>query len=190
MDVVKTQLDELGGTIDMHTEKDEGTTFILCLPLTLALMEVLHIVVQGGSYLLPVQAVVATERFDKKLVKCFGSEQSVYPLRGDYLPLVDITRLLDTGQPSANGNTAVVIFVDTGKKVFGIAADELLEPQQIIVKSLETNYRSVKGLAGVTILGDGSLSLVLDLLGLEEIFFKHVLKGDTDYEGQIGTPSG
>ncbi|MDY6950901.1 MAG: chemotaxis protein CheA [Thermodesulfobacteriota bacterium] len=190
MDVVKTQLDELGGTIEIRTEKDKGTTFVLCLPLTFALMEVLHIVVEGSSYLVPVQAVVGTERFDRSLVKPFGAEQRVYPLRGDYLPLVDITRLLDTGQPTANGNTAVVVFVDTGRKAFGIPAEELLEPQQIIVKSLETNYRSVKGLAGATILGDGSVSLVLDLLGLEEMFFKHVLKGDADYEGKKGGPPG
>jgi len=190
MDVVKTQLDELGGTIEIRTEKDKGTTFVLCLPLTLALMEVLHIVVEGTSYLVPVQAVVGTERFDKRLVKRFGARQRVYPLRGDYLPLVDITRLLDTGQRSTNGNTAVVVFVDTGRKAFGIPADELLEPQQIIVKSLETNYRNVKGLAGATILGDGSVSLVLDLLGLEEIFFKHVLKGHADYEGKKGGPAG
>jgi len=184
MDVVRTQLDELGGTIKIHTEKDKGTTFTLGLPLTFALMEVLHVVVQGTSYLVPVQAVVGTERFDKGLVKRFGAKDMVYPLRGDYLPLVDIRRMLHTGAPSANGNTAVVVFVDTGRKAFGIPVDELLEPQQIVVKSLETNYRSVKGLAGATILGDGSVSLVLDLLGLEEMFFKDSSGGDESYEGE------
>ena len=107
MDVVKTQLDELGGNIEIHTEKDKGTTFTLGLPLTFALMEVLHVTVQGTSYLVPVQAVVGTERFDQNLVKRYGAEDLVYPLRGDYLPLVDIRRMLDTGLPSANGNTAV-----------------------------------------------------------------------------------
>jgi two-component system chemotaxis sensor kinase CheA len=187
MDVVKTQLDELGGTIEIQTQKDKGTTFVLCLPLTFALMEVLHVMVHGTSYLVPVQAVVGTERFDNKRVKRFGAQERVYPLRGDYLPLVDITKILDTGVSSTNGDTAaVVVFVDTGKKAFGIPVDELLEPQQIVVKSLETNYRSVKGLAGATILGDGSVSLVLDLLGLEEIFFKHPLKGDGDHEDEKG----
>ena len=68
------------------------------------------------------------------------------------------------------------------RKTFGIPVDELLEPQQIIVKTLETNYRSVKVIAGATILGDGSVSLVLDLLGLEELFFKNSFEGDANHE--------
>jgi len=191
MDVVKTQLDQLGGTIEIHTEKDKGTAFTLCLPLTYALMEVLHVVVQGASYLVPVQAVVGTERFDEGLVKGIGAKERLYPFRGDYLPLVDITKIFNIGGTlSANGNSTVVIFVDTGRKAFGIPVDEVLEPQQIIVKTLETNYQSVKGIAGATILGDGSVSLVLDLLGLEEIFFKNSFKGDVDHEGEEKGESG
>lgn len=187
MDVVKTQLKELGGTIEVLTEKDKGTTFVLCLPLTSALMEVLHVTVEGTSYLVPVQVVVGTEPFEKTRVKQVGPEEQVYQFRGDFLPLVNLAKILDTGTSSTNGHKSVVIFVDTGTKVFGIAVDEILEPQQIIVKTLETNYRSVKGLAGATILGDGSVSLVLDLLGLEEIFFKTSFKGDEeDEEEEMG----
>jgi two-component system chemotaxis sensor kinase CheA len=190
MDVVKTQLDQLGGTIEIQTEKDKGTTFVLCLPLTSALMEALHVTVKGTSYLVPVQAIVGTEKFDNALVKRVGAEERVYSFRGDYLPLVDISKILNTGTSSGNGDGTVVIFVDTGKKVFGIPVDELLEPQQILLKTLETNYRSVRGLAGATILGDGSVSLVLDLLGVEEIFFKNSFKGDSDHEGEKEGKSG
>jgi two-component system chemotaxis sensor kinase CheA len=190
MDVVKTQLDQLGGTIEVRTEKDKGTTFILCLPLTSALMEVLHVVVAGTSYLVPVQVVVGTEHFEDNLVKQVGTEEQVYPFRGDYLPLVNVAKILDTGTSLSNGHCTVVIFVDTGTKIFGIGVDELLEPQQVIVKTLETNYRSVKGLAGATILGDGSVSLVLDPLGLEEIFFKDSVKGETDDESEKEDNSG
>jgi two-component system chemotaxis sensor kinase CheA len=190
MDVVKTQLDQLGGTIEVRTEKDKGTTFILCLPLTSALMEVLHVVVEGASYLVPVQVVVGTEYFEEGLVKLVGPEERVYPFRGDYLPLVNVAKILDTGTSSTNGHSSVVIFVDTGTKIFGITVDELLEPQQIIVKTLETNYRTVKGLAGATILGDGSVSLVLDLLGLEEIFFSDSVKGETNHESEKEDKSG
>ncbi len=184
MDVVKTQLDQLGGTIETHTEKDKGTTFILCLPLISALMEVLHVMVHGASLLVPVQAIVGTEKLDDELVKGFGAQEKVYPFRGDYLPLVDIRKIFDMGIPSANGDSAAVVFVDTGRNAFGIAVGEVLDPQQIIVKSLETNYRTVKGIAGATILRDGSVSLVLDLLGLEEIFFKNSFKGDATHEDQ------
>jgi two-component system chemotaxis sensor kinase CheA len=190
MDVVRTQLDQLGGTIEVLTEKEKGTTFVLCLPLTSALMEVLHVIVQGTSYLVPVQIVAGTEKFDQALVKNVGAEERMYPFRGDYLPIVDVAKILNLGTPSVNGNSTVVIFVDTGRKVFGIPVDELLDSQQIIVKTLETNYRSVKGLAGATILGDGSVSLVLDLLGIEEMVFRDSFKGDRDHEGEKEGKSG
>jgi two-component system chemotaxis sensor kinase CheA len=190
MDVVRTQLDQLGGTIEVLTEKEKGTTFVLCLPLTSALMEVLHVIVQGTSYLVPVQIIAGTEKFDQALVKSVGAEERVYPFRGDYLPIVDVAKILNLGTPSVNGNSTVVIFVDTGRKVFGIPVDELLDSQQIIMKTLETNYRSVKGLAGATILGDGSVSLVLDLLGIEEMVFRDSFKGDRDHEGEKEGKSG
>jgi two-component system chemotaxis sensor kinase CheA len=187
MDVVKTQLDQLGGTVETRTKKDKGTTFSLCLPLTSALMEVLHVMVQGISCLVPLQCIIATEKLDNDVVKSFGAQEWVYPFRGDYLPLVNITKILDMPMPSANGDSTALVFVNTEKRAFGIPVDEVLDPQQIIVKTLETNYRSVKGIAGATILGDGSVSLVLDLLGLEEIFFKDSTKGDTTYEGEEKT---
>jgi two-component system chemotaxis sensor kinase CheA len=118
----------------------------------------------------------------------------VYPFRGDYLPVVDIGKILNMGNASANGNSAAVIFVDTGQKVFGMPVDQLLESQHIIVKTLEANYRSVRGLSGATILatilGDGSVGLVLDLLGIEEMFFGTSFKGDTDDEGEKEEKSG
>jgi two-component system chemotaxis sensor kinase CheA len=184
MDVVKTQLDQLGGTIETHTQKDKGTTFILCLPLISALMEALHVVVGGASFLVPVQAIVGTGKLDDELVKGFGAQEKMYPFRGDYLPLVDMMKIFDMGIPSANGDTTAVIFVDTGRNTFGIPVSKVLDPQQVIVKTLETNYRSVKGIAGATILRDGSVSLVLDLLGIEDIFFKNSFKGDTTDEGE------
>jgi two-component system chemotaxis sensor kinase CheA len=184
MDVVKTELHKLGGTIGVRTEKDKGTSFVLCLPLISALMEVLHVVVDGKSYLVPVQAVIGTDRCDDHLVKRVGVGKEVYPFRGDYLPLVDIAKVLATPGTPTNGRGHILVFVDTGRKIFGLPVDQLLEPQQIIVKSLETNYRSVRGLAGASILGDGSISLVLDLLGIEEIFFREPVKGDGDHESE------
>ena len=190
MDVVKTQLDQIGGTINIHTEKDKGTTFILCLPLISALMEALHVMVRDTSFLVPLQSVVGTERFDNRLVKGIGAREKLYRFRGDYIPLADMTNILHFGILTEKGINTAVVFVDTGTKVFGMPVDEVLDPLQIIVKTLETNYRSVKGIAGATILGDGSVSLVLDLLGLEEIFFRNSFKGDTAHENEKKTEQG
>jgi two-component system chemotaxis sensor kinase CheA len=184
MDVVKTQIDQIGGTISTYTEKDKGTTFTLCLPLTFALMETLCVRVQGSLYLIPLQAVVGTEKFNNKLIKELGFQDRMYPFRGDYLPIVDLTKIFDTGMLSGNGGASALVFVDTGRKAFGIAVNEVLESQHIIVKTLETNYRSVQGIAGATLLEDGSVSLVLDVSGLEEMLFRNSLNGGACYEGK------
>ena len=170
MDVVKTRLEQLGGTIDIHTERDKGTTFILCLPLRFTLMDGLHLKFCDMTCLVPLQAVVGTERFERQLLKSMGAVGKMYLFRGDYVPLMDLSKLFNLSSNRNAGGGGILVFLDTGRKTFGIPVDEILEPQQIIIKSLETNYRSIKGIAGAAILGDGSVSLVLDLLGLEEMF--------------------
>lgn len=184
MDVVKTELQQLGGTIGVNTQQGKGTVFTLCLPMTFALMETLSIVAQNNRYLIPLKAVIGTEIFDKKLVKGIGSQDTMYPFRGDYIPIMDIGKLFDTGIPSRNDQSTAVVFVKTEKRCFGIAVDEVLKPQQIIVKTLETNYRRVNGIYGASLLGDGSVSLVLDVSGLEKMFSRNSFDGGTAYESE------
>lgn len=172
MDVVKTRIEQLGGTIDVHTEKDKGTTFILCLPLRFTLMDALHVRLRDMSCLIPLQAVVGTEKLQRSLVKSMGALGKVYLFRGDYVPLMDLPKIFGLPAILDPNSSGILVFLDTGRRTFGISVDEILEPQQIIIKSLETNFRSIKGIAGAAIMGDGSVSLVLDLLGLEEIFLK------------------
>jgi two-component system, chemotaxis family, sensor kinase CheA len=172
MNVVKTHMDQLGGFIDVRTEKGAGTTFVLSLPLRFALMEALHVKVKDMSFLIPMQSILGTERFQEDLLKDVGAAGRLYRFRGDYVPLVDLTEVLDLRTDTSSEASSVLIFMDTGKRVFGVSVAEILEPQQIIIKSLESNYRNIKSLTGAAIMGDGSVSLVLDLLGLDEIVFK------------------
>jgi len=173
MNVVKTHLDQLGGAIDVRTEKGKGTTFVLSLPLRFALMEVLHVKVNDISFLIPMQSVLGTERSRNGLLRDMGAGSKLYRHQSGYVPLIDLLPTLDINAGPAAEMGCIIIFLDTGKRVFGISVDEILEPQQVIIKSLETNYRNVKSLTGAAIMGDGSVSLVLDLLGIEEIYFKH-----------------
>lgn len=175
MDVVKTRIEQLGGTIDIDTELDKGTTVTLCLPLRFTLMDGLRVRLSDMECLIPLQAVVGTERFEKRLVKTMGAVGKVYLFRGDYLPLIELRNFFNLEPAPDIGDSGILVFLDTGRKTFGISVDEILEPQQIIIKSLETNYRSIKGISGAAIMGDGSVSLVLDLLGLEEMFLKQVV---------------
>lgn len=184
MDVVRTRLNSIGGGIEIRTEKDKGSTFTLSVPLTSALMEVLHVMVAGASYLVPQQHVVGTERIEKNLIKTIGTGGRVYPFRGEYVPVVDIARIFNMDTASAQANGGAAIFVNTGARRFCLPVDEILEPRQVIVKALEKNYRSVNGIAGATVLGDGAVSLVVDLLGVEELFFDKSFERGEKHEGE------
>ena len=176
LDVVKTELERLGGTVAVTTEKDVGTTFTLCLPLTFSLMDVLQFRVDQRSYLIPLQSVVGTEKFQSDLVRPVGPDEGLYRFRDTYVSLVDLPRIFAWNDEGQRTLGPILMLLNTGKRILGIPVDELLEPQQIVVKSLQTNFRSVTGLAGAAILGDGSVALVLDPLGLEHMCFESEMK--------------
>lgn len=177
MDVVKTQVERVGGSIQIETKKGKGSVFTLIIPLTFTLTEALHVRDQGRSYLVPLWGIMGVDRFDAGHMRTFGADQKVYRFRGEYLPLMSLCRVNGTIAPENDRTGMATVFLDTGKQKFGILIDEVLASHQVVVKSIESNYRSVRGVGGATIMGDGSVAIVLDLLGLEEIYFKHLLPG-------------
>ncbi len=171
MDVVKTEIEKMGGSLKIETAKDKGTTFTLALPLTFALTEALHFREKDRSYLVPLWGLVGTEKFEKNNLKSFGADEKLYRFRGNYLPIMSLSSVYGDKMPDINSQKSVVLFLDTGRQGFGLIVDKVLDCRQIVVKSLESHYRNVKGISGATIMGDGSVALVLDLFDLEEIFF-------------------
>lgn len=176
LDVVRTGLDRLGGTIAVTTEKDVGTTFALSLPLTFSLMDVLHVHMDRQSYLIPLQCIVGTEKFQPESIRLLGQDEALYRFREAYVPLVDLSRTFAHIHEFQPNTRPILVFLHTGARTLGVPVDELLEPQQIVIKSLETNFRSVTGFAGAAMLGDGSVALVLDPLGLEQLCFEPVIR--------------
>ncbi len=172
MDVVKTEVERLGGSLSIETAKGMGTAFTMAIPLTFALTQVLHVRVNDISYLVPLLEVSGAMGFDATCLKTFGPDEKVYRFRGEYLPVIDLSRIFGMSGGKSELKESSLIFFDTGHKRYAVVVDEILEPYQVVVKSLESNYRSVKGITGATIMGDGSVALVIDLLSLEEIFFK------------------
>ncbi|MFC1837472.1 chemotaxis protein CheA [Thermodesulfobacteriota bacterium] len=172
LDVVKTEVERLGGEFLIESEEGKGTTFTLALPVTFALSETLQVRTNELSYLLPLKGVMGVETFYPERSKNFGGNEKVYLFRGEYLPIVDLPAIQDKAEPAESRSEQVMVFLNTGSHKFGVMVDEILDPQQVVVKSLESNFRSVKGLAGATIMGDGTIALVLDLFFLEDFFFK------------------
>jgi len=166
LDVVRNKILALGGTVELESEVDRGTRFVLKLPLTLAITKALLISAGGRIYAIPlnnVSEILNVKRED--LTTVMGQE--VIQLRGRILPVYDLMTLL--GKPATgNGSDArPVVVVEKGGNLIGIAVDELIGQQEIVIKGLEGKLRDVRGFAGSTIMGDGRVSLILDIASLE-----------------------
>jgi two-component system chemotaxis sensor kinase CheA len=167
MDVVKRNVDELGGSIEVHSETGKGSRFIITLPLTLAIVDGQTVAVGDESYIVPLTAIVESLQMRTASVNHVVGHGEVLSFRGEYLPVVRLEKVFEARSERARdpGDGLIMVVEGDGKRV-GLCVDELLGQQQVVVKTLEANYRHVDGIAGATILGDGSVALILDIAGL------------------------
>jgi two-component system chemotaxis sensor kinase CheA len=167
MDVVKRNVDQLGGSIEVRSEAGKGSRFIITLPLTLAIVDGQTVAVGDESYIVPLTAIVESLQMHAASVNHVVGHGEVLSFRGEYLPVVRLEKLFNArrGREREAGDGLIMVVEGDGKRV-GLCVDELLGQQQVVVKTLEANYGHVDGIAGATILGDGSVALILDIAGL------------------------
>jgi two-component system chemotaxis sensor kinase CheA len=167
MDVVKRNVEELGGSIEVRSEAGKGSRFIMTLPLTLAIVDGQTVGVGEECYIVPLNAIVESLQLRGAPVNQVVGHGEVLSFRGEYLPVVRLDNLLDSRGRRAHqpGDGLIMVVEGDGRRV-GLCVDELLGQQQVVVKTLESNYRHVAGIAGATVLGDGSVALILDVAGL------------------------
>mgnify|MGYP000997376527 FL=1 len=165
MDVVRRNIEELGGTVEIRSEEGKGSRFIINLPLTLAIVDGQTIAVDGENYIVPLTAIVESLQLRAGMIQPVVGRGEVLLFRGEYLPVLRLRELFGRGASTRQGGGLVMVVEGDGRRV-GICVDELLGQQQVVVKTLETNYHRVDGVAGATILGDGSVALILDIAGL------------------------
>lgn len=167
MDVVRRNIEELGGSVEVRSELGKGSRFIINLPLTLAIVDGQTILVDGETYIVPLTTIVESLQLKPGMIQRIVGRGEVCAFRGDYLPVLRLGDFFRSAgrSPDAEDNGLVMIMEAEGRRV-GICVDELLGQQQVVVKTLETNYQRVEGIAGATILGDGSVALILDVAGL------------------------
>ena len=169
MDVVRRNIQDVGGRITLRSERGRGMTLQLALPLTLAVMEGMVIKVRNETYVLPMSAIVECLRPSNADIKNLMGSSGVLQLRGMLVPLVHLCELLDLGRVAAT-EERVVIIADAGDgSLFGVIVDELCGHQQVVVKSMEESYGAVPGVAGATILGNGRVALILDVEKLSDL---------------------
>jgi two-component system, chemotaxis family, sensor kinase CheA len=167
MDVVKRNVDELGGSIEVHWEAGKGSRFTITLPLTLAIVDGQTVAVGDESYIVPLTAIVESLQMHTASVNHVVGHGEVLSFRGEYLPVVRLEKVFqarcERRREPADG---LIMVVEGDGRRIGLCVDELLGQQQVVVKTLEANYGHVDGIAGATILGDGSVALILDIAGL------------------------
>ncbi len=175
LDVVRRNIESLGGNTDVRSTLGEGTVFTIRLPLTLAVLDGQLLKAGGQTYVLPLNAIIESLQVDAASVSTLAGDTKMYLLRDAYIPMISLSMLFGTTlSPSSDSNKTdtLLIIVEWADKCIGLLVDELLGQQQVVIKSLETNYQRVAGLSGATILGDGTVSLILDISGLIEMSAK------------------
>lgn len=166
MDVVRRNIRELGGNIEVQSQQDVGTTFTIRLPLTLAILDGQLVRVGEQIYILSLLSIIESLRVNTNLVNSLARQAEVYKLRDEYIPIIRLYQLFNITPSNTALDQGLLVIVEGDGQKIGLFVDELLAQQQIVIKSLESNYKQVQGIAGATILGDGNVALILDVAGL------------------------
>ncbi|MFY2507591.1 chemotaxis protein CheA [Vibrio pectenicida] len=180
MDVVKRNIEELGGHIEVESELGAGSSFTISLPLTLAILDGQLVKVGGEVYIIPLLTIVESIQIDTNCIKLASGGVELYRLRDENIPILRLQEELEMGR-SGSLDARILCFVEAAGNRVGLLIDELLDQQQVVIKSLESNYNKVAGISGATILGDGSVSLILDVQGLITHFLKRA--SDSAHKG-------
>jgi two-component system chemotaxis sensor kinase CheA len=166
MDVVKRNITAMGGTVDIRSAKGFGTTISISLPLTLAILDGMTIRSGEEIYILPLGFVIESLQPAPEDVKEISGKGRVVKVRGEYLPLIPLYQIFDIVPRYSDPCQGIIVIVETEGRKACLFVDELVGQQQVVVKNLESNYRKVAGISGATILGDGGVSLILDVAAL------------------------
>lgn len=170
MDVVKRNVQSLGGRINVQSKFGAGSRFTLSLPLTLAVVDGMVVSVGKETFIIPLTAIIESLRPLAADIHPVVGRGDVLALRGEYLPLTRLHKCFSIGDAITDPCCGIVIIVQSESAgPIGVLVDELLGQQQVVVKSLEANYDPVDGISGATILGNGRVALILDIAGLREI---------------------
>jgi two-component system chemotaxis sensor kinase CheA len=169
MDVVRRNIKELSGNIEVRTERGRGSRFVITLPLTLAIVDGQSVAVGTETYIVPLTSIIESLQLKPEHVNRLGGRGELFAFRGQYLPVIRLHEVFGVEPRTRELHRGLVVVVEGEGRRVGLFVDDLLGQQQVVIKSLETNYGHVEGVSGATILGDGSVALILDLPGLIRI---------------------
>ena len=167
MDVVKRNIQEMGGHVEISSVQGRGTTIRIVLPLTLAILNGMSVRVGNEIYILPLNYVMESLQPQAKDLHALNTDEQVLHVRGEYLALVEMHKLFAVADAVHNPTQAIVVIVQAEGTRFALLVDQLVGQHQVVVKNLETNYRKVPGISAATILGDGNVALIIDVAAIQ-----------------------
>ena len=172
MDVVRQEIESLRGSIFISSEVGKGSTFQIKLPLTLAIIEGMLVQVQNQIFTIPLLSVLESIRPTADQFRTMQKQGEVIEIRGEYLPILNLGKAFNLESEKKTNEEKLVVIVENNKMRCGLLVDRILDQQQVVIKSMEENFFQIPGIAGATILGDGGVSLILDLPSLLRKSFK------------------
>jgi len=169
MDVVKRNIQSLGGRIQVESQQGKGSTFRVHLPLTLAILDGQLVRVGREVYIIPLISIVESLQVQNELINRVSGDMVLYRLRDDNVPVLPVYQLFNLPANNTELSNALLVVVEADGQKVGLMVDDLLAQQQVVIKSLKDNYQQVEGISGATILGDGSVAMILDIPGMINI---------------------
>jgi len=166
MDVVRRNIAALSGSVEIESVRGAGTRITVRLPLTLAIMDGMSVAVGGEVYILPLSGIVESLQVGEGQVRSITGRGLVIDVRGEYLPVLSMHEFFVNGPALRERASGTMVIVEADGAKVALLVDELLGQHQVVVKSLEANYRKVPGISGATIMGDGRVALILDIASL------------------------
>ncbi len=166
MDVVKRNISAMGGVVEIRSALGFGTTISISLPLTLAILDGMSVSLGKSVYVIPLNLIVETLQPRAEDIKTVTGEGRMVHVRGEYLPIIALHSLFNHATDITDPTEGVLVLLESDGKKSALFVDRLVGQQQVVIKSLETNYRKVAGVSGATIMGDGSVALILDVAAL------------------------
>ena len=190
MDVVKRNIQSLGGRIQVESTQDKGSCFKVHLPLTLAILDGQLVKVGTETYIIPLISIVESLQIDNKLINRVSGDMVLYRLRDDNVPILPIYQLFNLATDCTEIDNALLVVVEADGQKVGLMVDDLLAQQQVVIKSLKENYQQVSGISGATILGDGSVAMILDIPGMITMALKQAQQAQLDKNGRENSNTG
>ncbi|HEJ1071596.1 chemotaxis protein CheA [Serratia marcescens] len=169
MDVVKRNIQEMGGHVEIRSQAGKGTTIRILLPLTLAILDGMSVKVNDEVFILPLNAVMESLQPQAEDLHPLAGGERVLQVRGEYLPLVELYRVFEVGGAKTDATQGIVVILQSAGRRYALLVDQLIGQHQVVVKNLESNYRKVPGISAATILGDGSVALIVDVSALQTL---------------------